>query len=127
MQRTILPSESEQRSKIFFYFGFHEFRLLKSVTKSNDSDWWKFDHIVAGRDRIKLRIVPEHGIIDLIFVGGGVERNLYLRIIPNQNDFTTTWTSLRPDAFTDEESRSQLDGIETELRNWKSLLEGRKE
>jgi hypothetical protein len=99
---------------------------IKSITKGEDSDWWEFDHIVAGKGRIKLDIVPEYRILDHTFVGGGAEWRVYVRIIPNQHGSTTTWTFLRPDRFTDEEFRSQLEGFEMEIKNWKNFLEGRK-
>jgi hypothetical protein len=122
---------TEKPDKVFQFFSnvknMEIGGAIKSVTKSNDSDWWEFDHIVAGRGRIKLDLVPEHGIIDHIFVAGGIEWRVYVRIIPNQNGSTTTWTFLRPDAYTDEEFRTQLEGFEMEIRNWKNFLEGRKE
>jgi hypothetical protein len=46
---------------------------IRSINKSDDSDWWEFDHIVAGRGRIKLDVVPEHRIIDHVFIGESIE------------------------------------------------------
>ena len=35
--------------------------------------------------------------LDHIFVGGGLEWNIYMRVVPNVEGSTTTWTSMRPD------------------------------
>lgn len=99
---------------------------IKSITKGEDSDWWEFDHMVAGKGRIKLDVVPEYRILDHTYVGGGAEWRVYVRIIPKQHGSTTTWTFLKLDRFTDEEFRSQLEGFEMEIKNWKNFLEGRK-
>lgn len=98
---------SEKRDEVFHFFSdVKNMKIggaVRSVTRSDDSDWWEFDHIVAGRGLIKLDDVPELRIIDHTFVGGDGEWTVYVRIIPNQNGSTTTWTFLRPDEFTDEE------------------------
>ena len=36
---------------------------IKSVTKGDD-DWWNFDHIIAGKGRMKVVQVRDFGILD---------------------------------------------------------------
>jgi hypothetical protein len=99
---------------------------IKSVTKGEDDGWWEFDHTVAGKGRMKLDIIPEYGILDHVFAGGGLEWKVYVRIIPNQNGSTTSWTFLRPDGLTDAQFQDQLKGFDAEIENWVNFLEGRK-
>jgi hypothetical protein len=87
---------------------------------------WEFDHKVAGKCRIKLEPFPEYGILDHIFVGGGLEWRVYVRIMPNRNGSTTTWTFMRPDRLTDVQFQDQLKGFDMEIKNWENFLEGRK-
>ena len=95
---------------------------IKSVTKGDD-DWWNFDHIVAGKGRMKVSPVPEFGILDHEFVGGGLEWKVYVRVVPNEKGSTTTWTFMRPDGLTDDQFLEQLKGFDIEVNNWKRYLE----
>jgi hypothetical protein len=95
---------------------------IKSVTKGDD-DWWNFDHIVAGKGRMKVSPVLEFGILDHEFVGGGLEWKVYVRVVPNEKGSTTTWTFMRPDGLTDEQFQEQLKGFDLEINNWKKYLE----
>ena len=61
---------------------------IKSVTKGED-DWWTFEHIVSGKSKIQSRTNKEFGILDHVFVGGGIKWNVYVRVVPNQNGSTS--------------------------------------
>lgn len=37
------------------------------------ADWWTFDHRIAARSKLKHKSVPEFGILDHVFIGGGLE------------------------------------------------------
>jgi hypothetical protein len=95
---------------------------IKSVTKGDDG-WWNFDHIVAGKGRMKISPIPEFGILDHEFVGGGLEWKVYVRVVPNERGSTTTWTFMRLDGLTDEQFQGQLKGFNAEINNWKRYLE----
>ena len=75
---------------------------IKSVAKGKDG-WWTFEHVIAGKSKTRSRINKEFGILDHVFVGGGIEWNVYVRIVPNQSGSTTTWTFVRPDGLSDED------------------------
>ena len=94
----------------------------KSVTKGSDG-WWTFDHIVAGKSKMKHRPIKEAGVLDHVFVGAGLEWHAYVRIVPNQSGATVTWIFVRPDGLTDEQFERQLDGFDHEIVLWKSVLE----
>jgi hypothetical protein len=94
----------------------------KSVTKGADG-WWTFDHVVAGKSKMKHRAFRELGILDHVFVGGGLEWQVYVRITPNQSGSTTTWTFVRPDGLTDGQFERQLEGFDREIALWKKALE----
>ena len=87
---------------------------IKSVVKGEDG-WWTFEHVMAGKSKIRSRTNKEFGILDHIFVGGGIEWNVYVRIVPNQSGSTTTWTFVRPDGLSDEDFESQLKGYDSEI------------
>jgi hypothetical protein len=53
---------------------------------------------------------------------GGIEWNVYVRVVPNQNGSTTTWTFIRPDALSDEDFESQLKGYDLEIAGWAQVL-----
>jgi hypothetical protein len=96
----------------------------KSVTKGGDG-WWTFDHVVAGRAKMKHEPVREAGVLDHIFVGG-LEWKVYVRITPNQSGSTVVWTFIRPDGLTDEQFENQLNsGFDDEIALWKKALENR--
>jgi hypothetical protein len=94
----------------------------KSVAKGSDG-WWTFDHIVAGKSKMKHTPIKEAGVLDHVFVGAGLEWHAYVRIVPNQGGATVTWTFVRPDGLTDEQFERQLDGFDHEIVFWKSVLE----
>lgn len=95
---------------------------IKSVTKG-EGDWWQFDHTVAGKGKMKVTPVSDFGILDHEFVGAGLEWKVYVRVVPNEEGSTTTWTFMRPDGFTDEQFQEQLKGFDLEINNWKKYLE----
>lgn len=95
---------------------------LKSVRK-DENGWWTCDSPV-GNAEIKIsqnnRVL---GILDHIFVANGIEWNVHVRIVPNQNGSTTTWIFTRPDGLSEEEFEAQLNGFDSEIVGWKSALE----
>jgi len=97
----------------------------KSVVKSSDG-WWTFDHVVAGKAKMKHVLVREAGVLDHVFVGGGLEWKVYVRIIPNCSGATVIWTFVRPDGLSDEQFEKQLMGFDPEIALWKNTLENRR-
>jgi hypothetical protein len=96
---------------------------IKSIERDDDG-WWSFDHIVAGKSKIRHNTLSrELGILDHIFIGGGLEWHVYVRVIPNQTGSTTTWTFIRPDGLTEEQFEEQLKGFDNEISGWKKALE----
>jgi hypothetical protein len=95
---------------------------LKSMSK-DENGWWTCDSPV-GKTKIKIsRNNRELGILDHIIIAGGIEWNVYVRIVPNQNGSTTTWIFTRPDGLNEEEFEAQLKGFDSEIAEWKSALE----
>jgi len=45
---------------------------------------------------MKHRAIPDLGILDHIFIGGGLEWHVYVKIIPNEDVPTVTWTFTKP-------------------------------
>ena len=97
---------------------------IKSVSKG-ENGWWQFDHTVAGNGKMKITPVSDFGILDHEFVGAGLEWKVYVRVVPNEEGSTTTWTFMRPDGLTDEQFQDQLKGFDEEITNWKKYLEQR--
>src|ERR671910_2240217 len=95
---------------------------IKSVTKG-EGDWWQFDHTVAGKGKMRVTPVSDFGILDHEFVGAGLEWKVYVRVVPNEEGSTTTWTFMRPDGLTDEQFQEQVKGFDVEVSNWKRYLE----
>lgn len=95
---------------------------INSVTKGDD-DWWYFDHVVDGKGRMKVIPVPEFGILDHEFVGGGLEWKVYVRVVHNEKGSTTTWTLMVPDELNDEQFQEQLKGFDMEVNNRRRYLE----
>ena len=95
---------------------------IKSVTKG-EGDWWQFDHTVAGKGKMRVTPVSDFGILDHEFVGAGLEWKVYVRVVPNEEGSTTTWTFMRLDGLTDEQFQEQLKGFDLEINNWKKYLE----
>jgi hypothetical protein len=96
--------------------------ILKDITKGEDG-WWKFN-TPAGEVKLKLgRVEQELGVIDHVFVGNGLVWHVYVRIIPNQNGSTASWTFIRPDGLDDKQFEEQLAVFDTEIEGWKKALE----
>ncbi|HEY6883367.1 MAG TPA: hypothetical protein VI278_04935 [Nitrososphaeraceae archaeon] len=95
---------------------------IKSLRKGEDG-WWTFEHNIAGKSKMKHISVPQYGILDHVFIGGGLKWNVFVRIIPNQSGSTTTWTFLRPDGLDDKQFEEQLKMFDIEINNWHKVLE----
>ncbi|MDP8905896.1 MAG: hypothetical protein M3M88_00040 [Thermoproteota archaeon] len=74
---------------------------------------------------MKLNSVSQYGILEHIFIGGGLEWSVFVRVTPNQTGSTTTWTFLRPDCLDDKQFEEQLQMFDLEIDNWKHALEGK--
>jgi hypothetical protein len=72
----------------------------------------------------KVSDVPQYGILDHTFIGGGLEWNVFVRVTPNQTGPMTTWTFLRPDCLDDKQLEEQLQMFNLEIDYWKHALEG---
>jgi hypothetical protein len=72
---------------------------------------------------VKVKPFLNLGILDHTFVGGGLEWNVYMRVVPNEEGSTTTWTFMRPDGLTDDQFQEQLKGFDVEVNNLKNYLE----
>lgn len=98
----------------------------KSVTKQADG-WWTFDHVVAGRAKMKhTSAIEDAGVLDHVFMGGGLEWQVYVRIVPNQLGATVAWMFMRPDGLDDEAFERQLGGFDHEIALWREALEQKK-
>jgi hypothetical protein len=97
--------------------------ILKNIAKVEGDDWWKF-HTPAGEAKLKLgRVEQELGVIDHVFVGNGLVWQVYVRIIPNQEGSTASWTFIRPDGLDDKQFEEQLAAFDIEIEGWKKALE----
>jgi hypothetical protein len=67
--------------KVFDFFGnmknMEMGGAIKSMKKSNDG-WWTFEHSIAGKSKMKHKLSREFGIIDHVFIGGGLEWNVFV-------------------------------------------------
>ena len=96
--------------------------ILKDITKGEDG-WWKF-RTPAGEAKLKLgRVRQELGVIDHVFVGNGLVWQVYVRIVPNQDGSTASWTFIRPDGLDDKHFEEQLAAFDIEIEGWKKALE----
>ena len=96
--------------------------VLKDITKGEDG-WWKFN-TPAGEAKLKInRAVRELGILDHVFVGNGLVWQVYVRIVPNQDGSTASWTFIRPDGLDDKQFEEQLNAFDIETEGWKKALE----
>lgn len=67
-------------------------KIKPSSLMKQEDGWWTFDHYIAGKSRMKQKSVPEFGILDHVFIVGGLEWHVFVRIIPNEGGSTVTWT-----------------------------------
>jgi hypothetical protein len=95
---------------------------IKSMEKSDDG-WWTFNHSIAGKSKMKQTLSFECGIVDHIFIGGGLEWNVYVRVVPNQSGSTTSWIFIRPNRLDDDQFEDQLKMFDAEIDKWKMALE----
>ena len=96
--------------------------ILKDITKGEDG-WWKFN-TPAGEAKLKLGLVwQELGVIDHVFVVNGLVWQVYVRIVPNQDGSTASWTFIRPDGLDDKQFEEQLAAFDIEIEGWKKALE----
>jgi hypothetical protein len=94
-----------------------------SLRKGNDG-WWTFYHNIAGESRMKHISDPKFGILDHVFIGGGLEWHVFVRIISNGDGSTVTWTFIKPDGISRDQFEKQLANFDSEISNWKWALEG---
>lgn len=95
---------------------------IRSMEKIDD-DWWIFDHSVLGKSRMKHTLSHEFGIVDHVFIGGGLEWKVFVRVVPNQSGSTTCWTFIRPDSLSDGQFEEQLKMFDVEIDHWRTALE----
>ena len=95
---------------------------IHSVQKNPDG-WYTFDHIIAGRSKMKYTANQEFKILDHVFQGTGLESNVYVRVVPNGNGSTITWTFIKPDGLSDEQFKEQLKSFDSEIDAWRKVLE----
>ena len=95
---------------------------IHSVQK-NSNGWYTFDHIIAGKSRMKHTANQEFKILDHIFQGAGLEWTVYVRVLPNGNGSTITWTFIKPDGLGDEQFKEQLKSFDYEIEAWKRALQ----
>jgi hypothetical protein len=62
-------------------------------------------------------------ILDHIFQGAGLEWTVYVRVLPNGNGSTITWTFIKPDGLGDEQFKEQLKSFDSEIDAWRRALE----
>jgi hypothetical protein len=95
---------------------------IHSMQKNSD-DWYTFDHIIAGKSKIKHTVNQEFKILDHVFQGAGLEWNVYVRVLPNGNGSTITWTFIKPDGLSNEQFKEQLKSFDSEIEAWRRALE----
>jgi hypothetical protein len=94
---------------------------IHSLQKNPDG-WYTFDHIIAGRSKMKYTANQEFKILDHTFQGAGLEWNVYVRVLPNGNGSTITWTFIKPDGLSDEQFKEQLKSFDSEIDAWRKAL-----
>jgi hypothetical protein len=112
--------------KVFDFFGnmknMEMGGAIKSMTKRDDG-WWTFEHSIAGKSKMKHKLSREFGIIDHVFIGGGLEWNVFVRVVPNQSGSTISWIFMRPNGLNDDQFEDQLKTFDVEINQWKMALE----
>jgi|SRR6476620_4482473 len=94
---------------------------IHSVQRNPDG-WYSFDHVIAGRSKMKHIANQEFKILDHIFQGAGLEWSVYVRVLPNGNGSTITWTFIKPEGLSDEQFKEQLKGFDSEIDAWRKAL-----
>ena len=74
------------------------------ITQLQESQWWGTNS------------AEKYGILNHIFVGGGLTWNVYVRTVPNKEGSTTTWVFAKPDGLTDTLFEEQMINFDTEDR-----------
>jgi hypothetical protein len=72
---------------------------------------------------VKHNVNQEFKILDHVFQGAGLEWNVYVRVIPNGNGSTITWTFIKPVGLSDEQFKEQLKNFDIEIEGWRKALE----
>ncbi|MGC2570825.1 MAG: hypothetical protein WA364_04875 [Candidatus Nitrosopolaris sp.] len=80
-------------------------------------------HSIAGESRMKHISDPKFGILDHVFIGGGLEWHVFVRIIANEDGSTVSWIFIKPYGISEDEFEKQLANFYSEISNWKSALE----
>ena len=122
-RKIIIKSLTSERSfgEVFDFFENVKNMESGGALKSITNGWWECDTPI-GKAKIKTLPNRESGILDHIFVGGGIEWNVFVRIVPNQEGSTTTWTFIKPDGLTDDQFEEQLKNFDIEIVGWKNTL-----
>ena len=95
---------------------------IHSMEKNSDG-WYTFDHIIAGKSKMKHTLNQEFKILDHVFQGAGLEWNVYVRVLPNGNGSTITWTFSKPNGLSDDQFKEQLKNFDLEIEGWRKALE----
>ena len=61
--------------------------------------------------------------MDHVFIGGGLEWHVSVRIIPNEDGSTVSWTFIKPEGVSEDQFEKQLANFDSEISNWNSALE----
>lgn len=95
--------------------------ILKSITRSGDNSWTCDTPV--GKAQIYCEPNNKCSILDHVFVTGNIKWDVYVRIISNGTESTTTWTFLRPEGLDMNEFEKQLKGFDSEITGWEKMLE----
>jgi len=112
--------------KVFDFFGNMKNMEIGSAIQpleKSDNGWWTFEHSIAGKSKMKQTLSHEYGIMDHVFIGGGLEWNVFVRVVPNQSGSTTSWMFMRPNELNDDQFEDQLKIFDVEIDQWKIALE----
>lgn len=95
---------------------------IRSMAKEQDG-WWAGE-TSAGKVRLKhTTVAKELGILDHVFMGGGLTWDAYVRVTPNRSGSTVSWTFVKPDGMSNGDFEEQLRMFDVEMTNWKRDLE----